>query len=157
MATNLTKILQETAIERLLSTPPVLVDVKETVEDTIQKMRKASIGCVLVLEDRKLAGIFTERDFINRIIKENMDYGTLMGDIMNAPVKTLSPKESVAETIRLMVEKGYRHIPLVTQSGRIKGLIRPRDIIQYFSEHFPHEIYNQPPNLDQIAVTPEGA
>jgi len=157
MPAPLRKILSETTLSRLPLTPPLLVDIGETVEDIIHKMNEASLGCVLILKDKKLAGIFTERDLVHRVIDENIDLQTPIGNIMNSPVTTLSPEKSIAQTICMMVEKGYRHIPLMNKEGEILGLVRSRDIINYFAEHFPYEVYNQPPDPTLIPQTPEGA
>jgi len=56
-----------------------------------------------------------------------------------------------------MTERGYRHIPLLDERGRRAGMIAARDVVNYVAEHFPAEVVNLPPRLDQVFKTPGGA
>ena len=69
---------------------------------------------------------------------------------------TLSPNAKVGDAIRLMTEGGYRHIPLVEEDGRSRGLVSARDVVRFIADHFPTEVYNLPPGFRQRIRTCEG-
>src|SRR5437867_11195164 len=101
--------------------------------------------CVLVCDGRKVVGIFTERDLLNRLNLGAVDYTAPVDSVMTPEPRTLSHDDGVADAIRLMTEEGYRHIPLVDAAGLGVGLLSARDILAYIAEHFPTEVLNLPP------------
>lgn len=156
MNIKLKKILKETPIGRLLSTPPVALDVTDSIETAVQKMREEKFGCVLIVKGKKLAGVVTERDMVRSVIGQNISYQDSIEKIMHKGVATVTPEDPVAKVLKIMAENNYRHVPVVNQDGEVQGLVRTRDIIDYFAEHFPYEVFNQPPT-EKISETSEGA
>ena len=76
---------------------------------------------------------------------------------MTVEPKVLSPDDTVGDAIRLMTEGGYRRLPLVKDGGRIFGMVTVRCIVNHFAEHFPNEVYNHPPRINQWFTSREGA
>ena len=117
-------------------------------------------GYAIILEDEKtskIAGIFTERDVMTRIVEQKVSPSTPVEKVMTANPKTLKATDSVADAIRMMNEGHYRHLPLVDDAGRLVGVLSVRDLIAYLAEHYPYEVYNLPPDPHQVIRAPEGA
>jgi CBS domain-containing protein len=110
---------------------------------------------VLVEEDGKLVGIFTERDILNRTALEG-DPETPIEALMTRDLVTMEPTASVGAAITLMTERRIRHLPLVGSDGRASGMIGGRDILRLLAEYFPETLLNLPPQLDQELLRPEG-
>jgi CBS domain-containing protein len=110
---------------------------------------------VLVEEDDRLVGIFTERDILNRTALEG-DPATPIGELMTRDLVTMAPHEGVGAAIALMTERRIRHVPLVGADGRASGLIGGRDILRLLADYFPETLLNLPPQLDQEMLRSEG-
>ncbi len=147
--------------EHLSSLPtsyPACVNVGTSLAETLDIMREAGVGCVLVCEaDDRLVGIFTERDVLNKLFGRDVDLADRVENFMTRDPQVLTPDDTLGEAIRLMTEHGYRHVPLCDRNGRRTGMIAAQDIVHYVAEHFPAEVVNLPPRLNQKFATPEGA
>ena len=146
--------------ERLGSLPisyPACVSVGTSLEETLRLMREEGVGCVLVCQGDRLVGIFTERDVLNKLFGGEVDPGSPVERFMTPNPAVLSLDDTLGEAIRMMTERGYRHVPLTDRHGKQAGMIAARDIVHYIAEHFPAEVVNLPPRLHQNFTTPEGA
>ncbi len=105
-----------------------------TVTEAVDEMNRHRIGCIVVLEDGRLAGIFTERDVLRRVVGESLDpKRAQVKDVMTASVITITPETMVDETMTLFLEKRCRHLP-VMQDGRLVGLISIGDVSRWLSD-----------------------
>ena len=132
----------------------------ESVGTAIEAMRKVRVGSVLVTDaGGKLAGIFTERDALNKLaLGERDPKKTLLRDVMKAKPETLTPDDEIGYALRMMSHGGYRRVPLADREGRPVGVISVRDIVDFIADHFPDQILTLPANpRSVIAKTPEGA
>ena len=157
--------MPDSRIEEILRTDPIgsieiepvqSVPATMPLREVIALMRKRRVAAVVVTQDGHVTGIFTERDVLNRIIGLALNEGLPIGEVMTPSPRTLTPADRIADAIRLMTERGYRHIPLVDGEGRNVGLISARDIMEFIARHYPREVFNLPPELDQVPRKPEG-
>lgn len=114
-----------------------------------------SVAVLVCDSERRLLGIFTERDVLSRTALEG-DPATPIDELMVPLVATLRPDDSLVEAIRIMAERRIRHIPVVGEDGREVGLVGGRDVLRLLAEQFPKTLLNLPPRLDQTMTTPEG-
>src|SRR5947199_5204745 len=96
---------------------------------TIEAMKKDEGGCVIITDDGRVAGIFTERDLLTRVSGEEVDLQTPIEQWMRKDVQTLSSDATIGEAVRLMNERSFRNIPLV-DNGLLRGSISVFDIIK---------------------------
>lgn len=88
------------------------------VGEVIRKMKEAGLGCALVLKDGELAGIFTERDLLNKLTgKAANPHSTAVRDLMSANPEVLRDTDSVATALNKMSLGRYRHIPVRKADG----------------------------------------
>jgi len=100
-----------------------------TVLDAALLMKKTGKGALLILEDRKLVGIFTERDALFRVIAARRDPNTTtMSDVMTPHPQTIHPDEPFLNAMRVMHEGGFRHVPVV-RNGHPVGMVSARDAL----------------------------
>ncbi len=98
-----------------------------SVRDAAHAMRDWDVGAVLVTENGRLAGIFTERDLVNRVIACDRDpESTPLSEVMTKDLDTISPDATALEALRMMEDGGYWHLPVVAGS-RLVGIISRRD------------------------------
>lgn len=102
-----------------------------TVIEAVQKMNQHKVGAVLVMNGDKLAGIFTERDVLTRVITSNLDPRlTPITQAMSANVLTVPPETTVQQVMDIFAEKRCRHLPVI-EDGKLVGLISIGDVSRW--------------------------
>jgi len=101
-----------------------------TVFDAIAKMAECNIGALLVMQDSKLKGIISERDYRNKVIlKGRTSKSTPVSDIMSDDVICVEPSDSVNLCMQLMTNKKIRHLP-VLDNEQVVGVISIGDVVK---------------------------
>jgi CBS domain-containing protein len=105
-----------------------------TIAEAVAEMNKKRIGCIVIMDSGKIAGIFTERDVLRRVIGADLDPKTVrVADVMTTDVHMIAPDTTVEQTMVLFAEKQCRHIPVV-EKGELKGLISIGDISRWVAD-----------------------
>ena len=108
---------------------PVTANAEITVAAAARLMKERHVGAILVLKEGKLAGIFTERDAVFRVIAEGRDpASTRIAEVMTANPRTITPDRPFGHALHLMYEGGFRHVPVV-DNGRPLGVVSSRDAL----------------------------
>ena len=101
-----------------------------SVLDAVKLMAEAAVGSLVVLDDEKLCGIITERDYARKvIIKGRASESTQVSEIMSTNVFTTSSDQTVDECMERMTANNIRHLPVV-EDNRVIGMISMRDLVQ---------------------------
>ena len=99
-----------------------------TVYDALKLMAEKEIGALVVLEDGKMVGILSERDYARKIIlKGKASKDTAVREIMTSEVIHTNPDEQVRKCLSLMTKHHFRHIP-VLEEGRLVGILSIEDV-----------------------------
>jgi CBS domain-containing protein len=102
-------------------------------------MAASQVGAVMVVEGKRLIGIFTERDAVFRVIAEKRDAeATRLAEVMTPAPVTVSPQESFGYALILMHEHGFRHVPVV-EDGEPVGMVSARHALDPDLEEFESE------------------
>jgi len=110
-----------------------------SVLEAARMMRSSEVGAVLVVQDGQLAGIFTERDALARVMAEGRDpAATRLAEVMTPDPKTVAVDETFGYALLLMHEHGFRHLP-VLEGGRPVGVISARHALDPELEEFTAE------------------
>jgi CBS domain-containing protein len=121
-------------------------------------MNAQNVGCVLVEEDGRLTGIFTERDVLTKIVGTNLDIDrTSVNAVMTPDPESLRLDDRLSYALNKMSVGGFRHIPLVDDDGHPVGAVSMRNVVDYMVDLFPAEVLNLPPEPRGIARAREGA
>lgn len=128
-----------------------------SVAQVLQQMRKEGHGCALITRAGHLIGIFTERDVVIKVIDRPETWNTPIDHVMTPQPHTVGPTDSVATALRLMNCGHYRNVPVVDADGTLVGNLTHYAILRFFSDRFQQEIYNLPPDPDQVPRAAEGA
>lgn len=116
------------------------VDVNDTVFEAISLMAEVNIGAVLVQHDDAITGIFTERDYLQKIaLKSLSSRKTRVGDVMTSPVITADPTDSVQQCMETMTTCHCRHLPVVKEN-ELLGIISIGDLVKRLLEEKETEI-----------------
>lgn len=122
--------------QKTLMAPP-----ETTVAAAAKLMRKETVGAVMVTgHDGRLAGIFTERDAVFRVMAEGRDPKTTrLAEVMTRDPRTISPDKPFGHALLMMYEGGFRHVPVV-EHGRPIGMVSARDALAPEMQEFDSEL-----------------
>lgn len=114
----------------------------ETVYQAIKKMDELDIGALLVLNDQKLKGIISERDYRSKVIlKGRASKSTNVSEIMTGDVYYVEPGDSVEACMSIMTEKKIRHLP-VMEGEEVVGVVSIGDLVKNIISQQKFEIKN---------------
>ena len=101
------------------------------VYDAIALMAEKRIGALLVIDDGKAVGIFSERDYTRKVaLKGKSSRATEVREIMSSPVVHVTSHETVGEVMSLMTDHRIRHMPVV-DDGKVVGVLSIGDIVKW--------------------------
>ena len=108
----------------------ITVAASTTVGDAARLMAAHQIGAVAVLDGERLAGIFTERDLLIRVVAPGLDaQATAVGDVMSTELVVADLAESYDVCLQRMHQAGVRHL-IVLDHGRLAGILSLRDLLR---------------------------
>ena len=122
-AEGLARSVMEDQLSQLDYDDPILVSADSPAGEVAQRMKAARTGCALVLEDGKLAGIFTEHDLLGRFTSTvggsslTWDSDSPVTQLMTRNPETLHEQDSVASALNKMSMGQYRHLPVERADG----------------------------------------
>jgi CBS domain-containing protein len=102
-----------------------------TVFEAIQRMADKGIGALPVVEDSRLVGIISERDYLRKVaLKGRSSKDTAVSEIMTRELVTVVPEQSVAECMNIVTQFRVRHLPVV-EAGRLVNIISIGDLVRW--------------------------
>jgi CBS domain-containing protein len=121
---------------------PAAISVEGTVAEAIRMMLKQHVGAAAVLDsEKRVAGIFTERDVLSRFALSGRDpEKTSVLDLMTTPVEMATEQTTEAEALATMIERHYRHLPVVDDNGRLLGMLSIRHLLEARVDELVHEL-----------------
>jgi CBS domain-containing protein len=117
-------------VEGVMSAPVFQVVPQDTVADALRLMVERDIGAAVVVEDGRPVGVFTERDVSRRILDDPKLLDREVGDVMSAPVVTVTPRDEVVFIFGLMTDKRIRRLPVV-DGNKLVGIVTERDLLRW--------------------------
>ena len=113
----------------------------DTALHAVQVMCEARVGAVLVMEGRLLAGIFSERDLMTRVVLAGRDpMSCRVREVMTTEAACTAPDATVHDAMVLMTEHRIRHIPVVDEGGRVVGVVSIGDLVSHVAAERENEI-----------------
>ncbi len=124
--TAVADILKSKAHQGVYSVAP-----SDSMLDALRLMADKGIGALLVLEEGRIAGIVTERDYARKVALLGRTSGqTRVADVMTSAVRFVRPAQTSGQCLALMSENRLRHLPVVEEDGTLTGLISIGDLVK---------------------------
>ncbi|MBN1268473.1 MAG: CBS domain-containing protein [Kiritimatiellae bacterium] len=105
------------------------VGIDATLGEALQLMSEKNIGAVLVLEEGRVAGIFSERDYARHAVRHRMTPSAPVRELMTSDVFYITPGKTLDECMALMTSKHIRHLP-VMDGKKLMGLVSIGDVVK---------------------------
>ena len=123
--TSVAQVIKNKAVQSIFTISP-----NATVLEAIKIMADKGVGALVVAEDEKVVGIFSERDYTRKIaLMERSSNNTLVSDIMTSKVISVSLNNTVEECLNLMTDRHLRHLP-VLENEKLVGFISIGDLVK---------------------------
>ncbi len=114
----------------------ITVDPDETVLEAANKMKETGVSSLVVTRNKKVLGIITRSDFIDRVVAEAKDpRSTKVSEIMTKEVQVISPDSGIMDALKIMKEKRFSQLPVVS-GDELVGIIAISDTLNYIAKFF---------------------
>lgn len=111
--------------------PLTTVSPDDLVQKAVELMQTRGIGAVLVVDGKKLVGIFTERDCLQKVTVPARDpRQTKVREVMTERVRFITPDLEVSQCLALMTERYFRHLPVLDDQQNILGIVSIGDLVK---------------------------
>jgi CBS domain-containing protein len=118
------------------------VSLQATVADAVRSMLSFRVGAVAIVDDQmRVAGIFSERDLMRRLALSGRDLeGVPVREVMTTPVELATSETGPGEALGTMVDRHFRHLPVVDGDGRLLGMLSIRNVLEWRIEDLSREL-----------------
>ena len=118
------------------------VSLQATVAEAIRTMLDRHVGAVAIVDsEQRVAGIFTERDVLRKFsLSGRNPEATLVRELMTTPVELATSETGSAEALVTMVERHFRHLPVVDNNGKLLGVLSIRNLLEWRIEDLSREL-----------------
>src|SRR5262245_19653919 len=148
--------LETETVDQCHPAKPLCMASAASVAEALRQMKEQNRGAVVVCDNQRVVGIFTERDAL-KLMAAGSTFDMPLAQAMTPNPVVLHAGHTVGKAITLMAKGGYRRLPIVDDQGRPSGILRVQGILHYLVEHFPTTIYNLPPEPRRAMQQREGA
>ena len=148
--------LETETVEHCYPAKPLCAKADEPVRSVLRRLQAEKTGAAMVCADRRLVGVFTERDAL-QLLADGGKLDTPVSEVMIRNPVTVRKSDTVAQAIALMSTGGFRRLPIVDDQGNIDGVLKVSGLLHYLVEHFPKVVYTLPPEPHHKTAEREGA
>jgi len=118
------------------------IDSQASVLDATRRMNQHKIGALVVMEDGRVSGIFTERDVLTRVIAEELPPGAVpVGNVMTRDVICCGLDDDLDEVSAIMKSHRVRHVPVCERDGRLRGIVSIGDVNAQYASNAEQTIH----------------
>ena len=133
---------RRTPVETLLDAGEAIHSVRpdSSVTECVRMMEAEKIGALIVMDGESLAGIFTERDALNKVLAAGLDPGsTKVSDVMTRNPHCIEPTTTVGEAMKLVTQRRFRHMPIV-KNGKVLAVVSSGDLTHWLVKEQTGEV-----------------
>jgi CBS domain-containing protein len=133
----LEQALADETVVAIRHEPFVTISPDMLVQEAVEKLAGLHVACLLVAEDNKLVGIFSDRDVLDKVTLEYDEVKDRpVRDVMTDSPIYVHEGDSAAAALSVMAVSGYRHVPVLATGGDLVGIISPQRVTAFLQQHF---------------------
>ena len=108
------------------------IDCRTSATEAVRRMVEANVGSMIVNKDDVICGIFTERDYLRRVVLEGRSPETPLTEVLTERLVAVDPERSIEECMSIMTQERIRHLP-VLEGTRLAGIVSIGDLVKHLS------------------------
>ncbi len=128
--------IAEESVSHIQHKPHATIDANATTASAVQKLANEHVACLLVEEDGKLVGVFSDRDVLNKVALEQDRLNQPVRDVMTPNPVFVYETDPIASALCVMAVSGHRHVPIVNLKEQIAGIVSPQRVTAFLSNYF---------------------
>ena len=126
---------------RIARVPPVTIGSSATVLDAVKRMAETGAGAVVIVDEDRAIGIFTASDLLRRVVAKGRRLEkTRLSEVATFPLTVAYADTECDDALRLMVENHIRHLPIVDQNTRVRGMLSTRHLLRNMVDDMSQEL-----------------
>ena len=134
-SSELHRALAEDTVAAIQSSPFIQVTSESSIHDAHQALEELSASSLLVVEGEKLVGIFTERDFLEKVADRISQLSQEpVRDVMTSNPSVVYESDPVGTAVAAIAVEGHRHVPVLKLDGSVMGIVSPKRILRFLEE-----------------------
>jgi len=129
----------------------VIAQLDESAAMAARRMRDFRVGCVVIVRNARPVGILTDRDLAIRVVAAGLDpERTPVSEIVTYEASTVSREAGLETVVQLMSERGVRRMPIVTDDGKVSGVVTADDLLVLFTKQLANLGVGIRDNVDAV-------
>ena len=154
---KLEELFEAAVVAQLDVLPALAVPKGTTIHAAIDKMKQANRAVLVIVDgDGELAGVFTEVDFVRKVLGQQVAPDATVDEYMTPGPQTVTRCSKLSVAFDLMSRGNFRHLPVVDAGNKPTGLLAVRHLVQYIAERYPAEVLAMAPNVHQVVEADGG-
>ncbi len=145
--------MREKSLRKIFTSKVISVPPETPVSEAVSLMKKNKISCLVVVQDKKPVGIFTERDFVMAVHRQNHLDSLEIGELMSRQLIKANIDTNIYEAYSLLETNRIRHLVIVDSNGDLAGVITQSDIMKNLGVEYFVEIKNISKIMTKTVVT----
>lgn len=135
-ASEFHRVLAEEPVSIISSKPFVQLTADASIGEAAQALAESKSSSLLVMEDQKLVGIFTERDILEKVADQfDQKTETPVREVMTSDPTVVYESDPVGMAVAAIAVAGHRHVPLLKLDGTVMGILSPKHVLGCLREH----------------------
>jgi len=115
------------------------VDCETTAKEAVQRMVRSNVGSLVVTKDDAICGIFTERDYLRRVVLDELPTETRLAEVVTERLVVVDPDRPIEDCMAIMTQERIRHLP-VLDGDRLAGIVSIGDLVKHVSKEQASEL-----------------
>ena len=133
----LERALAEETVDAIQVRPFAQISASARVSEAIQTLHKTQVSSLLVVDEGRLVGIFTERDVLERVVEQYARLSDAMvSDVMTTNPTVIYETDPAAAAVAAIAVAGHRHVPVLRVDGTLLGVVSPRRVFEFSQNYF---------------------
>ena len=132
----LERAIVEESVMQIQHQPHSSISPDTTINEAVKKLASEHVACLLVEDEGKLLGLFTDREVLDKVALETDMLDRPVRDVMTTDPTYVREDDSIAAALCVMAIHGYRHAPILDADKKVLGVVSPQRITKFLSEPF---------------------
>ena len=134
---ELHRALAEELVDQIESKPFIQVTPSTTIRQSIRALHESKVSSLLVVDEGKLVGIFTERDVLERVAEQYPKMAdTAVSEVMTTNPTVIYETDPAAVALAAIAVGGHRHVPVMAVNNMIQGIVSPKRVFRFIEKYY---------------------